>query len=121
MINFKEKVAAVLAGTIEGLTAEEIRDMIEIPADSKMGDYAFPCFKLAKVLRKAPPMIAQEIADKLKNGEAFEKVENVNAYVNMFLSRKVFMQELVAGVAADRERYGSSTMGQNRKVIVEFS
>ena len=110
MINFKEKIAAVLAEAIEGLAAEEIRDMLEIPTDSKMGDYAFPCFKLAKVLRKAPPMIAQGIAEKLQNNDIFEKVENVNAYVNMFLSRKVFMQELVSAVAADKERYGSSTM-----------
>lgn len=121
MINFKEKIAAVLAEAIEGLAAEEIRDMLEIPTDSKMGDYAFPCFRLAKVLRKAPPMIAQGIAEKLQNNDIFEKVENVNAYVNMFLSREVFMQELVSTVAADKERYGSSTMGQNRKVIVEFS
>lgn len=121
MINFKEKIAEVLIEAIEGLTLEEIRDMIEIPADSKMGDYAFPCFKMAKVLRKAPPMIAQGIAEKLQGNEIFDKVENVNAYVNMFLSRKVFMQELVTGVAADKERYGSSTVGQNRKVIVEFS
>lgn len=121
MINFKEKIAAVLAEAMEGLAADEIRDMLEIPTDSKMGDYAFPCFKLAKVLRKAPPMIAQGIAEKLQNNDIFEKVENVNAYVNMFLSRKVFMEELVSAVAADKERYGSSTMGQNRKVIVEFS
>lgn len=121
MINYKEKIAAVLAGTVEGLTAEEIRDMVEIPADSRMGDYAFPCFKLAKVLRKAPPTIAQGIAEKLQGNELFEKVENVNAYVNMFLSRKVFLHELVSGVASAKERYGSSDIGQNRKVIVEFS
>lgn len=121
MINYKEKIAAVLAETIEGLTAEQIRDMIEIPADSKMGDYALPCFRLAKALRKAPPMIAQSISEKLQGNELFEKTENVNAYVNMFLSRKVFMKDLVCSVAADKDRYGSSTMGQNRKVIVEFS
>ncbi len=121
MINFKEKISAALAGAIEGLTAEEIREMIEIPTDSRMGDYAFPCFKLAKVMRKAPPMIAQAIAEKLQGNELFEKVENVNAYVNMFLSRKVFLRETVAGVAAEKDRYGSSTIGNNRKVIVEFS
>jgi len=121
MINFKDRIAALLAEAVEELTAEEIRDMIEIPADSKMGDYAFPCFKLAKVMRKAPPMIAQGIAEKLQAAALFEKVENVNAYVNMFLSRKVFLQELTAGVTAEKERYGSSDIGQNRKVIVEFS
>ncbi len=121
MINIKEQLAAALAGAIEGLTAEEIKDMLEIPADSKMGDYAFPCFKLAKVLRKAPPMIAQGVAEKLQGNELFAKVESVNAYVNMFISRKFFMHELVSGVAADKGRYGSSDIGQNRKVIVEFS
>lgn len=121
MINIKEQIAAVLAEAIEGLSADEIKDMIEIPTDSKMGDYALPCFKLAKVLRKAPPMISQGIAEKLQDEELFAKVENVNAYVNMFISRKFFMHELISGVAVDKERYGSSTIGQNRKVIVEFS
>lgn len=121
MIDFKEKIASILVGAVEGLSQEEIKQMIEIPTDSKMGDYAFPCFKLAKVLRKAPPMIAQGIAEKLNGNEAFEKVENVNAYVNMFLSRKVFMKELVTGVATEKDNFGRSDIGQNRKVIVEFS
>jgi len=121
MINYKEKIAAILVEAVEGLTAEEIKEMIEIPADSKMGDYAFPCFKLAKVMRKAPPMIAQAIAEKLQGSELFEKVENVNAYVNMFLSRKVFVKEVVSSVAVEKDRFGSSDIGQNRKVIVEFS
>ncbi|MDD4122621.1 MAG: arginine--tRNA ligase, partial [Eubacteriales bacterium] len=77
MINFKEEIAALLNETIDGLSAGEIMDMIEIPTDSKTGDYAFPCFKLAKLLRKAPPMIAQGIAEKLQGSELFDKVENV--------------------------------------------
>ncbi|MBR0597051.1 arginine--tRNA ligase [Sinanaerobacter chloroacetimidivorans] len=121
MINFKEKIAALLAEAVEGLSAEEIKDMLEIPTDSKMGDYAFPCFKLAKALRKAPPIIAQDIAAKLKEQDLFERVENVNAYVNMFLSRKFFMKELLTAVTAEKENYGSSDVGKNRKVIVEFS
>lgn len=121
MINFKEKIAALLVETVEGLTVEEIRDMIEIPTDSKMGDYAFPCFKLAKLLRKAPPMIAQGIAEKLQGGEIFDKVENVNAYVNMFLSKNIFMKELLANVADKKDRFGSTNIGDGRKIIVEFS
>ena len=121
MINFKEKIAEILASAVEGLTLEEITDMIEVPSDSKMGDYAFPCFKLAKAMRKAPPMIAQGIGEKLKDDPMFEKVESVNAYVNMFVARGAFVKELVSGVAAEQDRFGSSDMGQNRKVIVEFS
>lgn len=121
MINFKEKIAEILAEAVEGLTQDEIRDMLEIPADNKMGDYAFPCFKLAKVMRKAPPMIAQGIAEKLQGNELFAKVEAVNAYVNMFLSRDYFVKNLVSSVAAEKDRFGSSDIGQGRKVIVEFS
>lgn len=121
MIDFKEKIADLLAAHIQGLEAEEIKNMIEIPGDSKMGDFAFPCFRLAKVLRKAPPAIAGEIAEKLQGNTFFAKVENINAYVNMFLSRDVFIKELTGTVAADKDQYGSSDLGQNRKVIVEFS
>lgn len=121
MIDFKEKIAALLADKIEGLTKDEIQDMLEIPADNKLGDYAFPCFRLAKTMRKAPAAIAQTIAEKLAGEPLFSKVENVNAYVNMFMSREVFVKEVVAEVVKEKDRYGSSNVGQNRKVIVEYS
>lgn len=121
MIDFKEGIAQLLSKYIEGLELEQIKDMIEIPTDSKMGDYAFPCFRLAKTLRKAPPAIAEELAGKLQEDSLFAKVENVNAYVNMFLSREAFMKELTTVVAKEKDRFGSSDVGQNRKVIVEFS
>ena len=59
--------------------------MIEVPQDSKLGDYAFPCFRLAKVMRKAPAMIATGIAEQLGGDALFAKVESVNAYVNICL------------------------------------
>lgn len=55
MINYKEEIAKILADADIGLSFDEIKEIVEVPSDSKMGDYAFPCFKLAKVLRKAPP------------------------------------------------------------------
>ena len=58
MVNFKEEIAKLIAEQVSGLDLFEIQEMIEVPQDSKMGDYAFPCFKLAKTLRKAPPLIA---------------------------------------------------------------
>ena len=75
MISYREKIADILAPQIEGLEKDEIMSMIETPADSKMGDYAFPCFKLAKLLRKAPPMIAKSIAEAVADDPLFEKVE----------------------------------------------
>lgn len=121
MISYKEKIADVLAPQIEGLEKEKILSMIETPADSSMGDYAFPCFKLAKVLRKAPPMIAKSIAEAVKDEDIFEKVENVNAYVNMFISRKEFAAAVAGEVIRKGDDYGRSDLGQGRKVIVEYS
>ena len=121
MINYKLKIAEILAEAVEGLTAEEIVKMIEIPTDSKMGDYAFPCFRLAKLLRKAPPMIAKDIAEKISGNEIFAKAENVNAYVNMFVSREAFLQNVVTDAVEKGDDFGKSTIGDNRKVIVEYS
>ncbi len=121
MISYKEKIADILAPQIDGLEKEEIMNMIEAPADSKMGDYAFPCFKLAKILRKAPPMIAKSIAEAIADEAVFEKVESVNAYVNMFISRKEFAEAVVSEVIEKGDDYGRSDMGGGKKVIVEYS
>ena len=121
MVNYKEQIAKILFDAEIGLTLEEIMEIVEVPADSKMGDYAFPCFKLAKVLRKAPPMIAKDIAEKIKDNEIFEKAESVNAYVNMFVSKKNFMENLLPEVIEAGADYGKSNLGAGKKVIVEYS
>ena len=121
MISYKEKIADILALQIEGLEKEEIMSMIETPADSKMGDYAFPCFKLAKILRKAPPLIAKTIAEAIKDDAVFSDVQNVNAYVIMFISREAFADAVVSEIIEKKDDYGRSDMGQGKKVIVEYS
>ena len=121
MINYKEQIAKILVEAEIGLSLEEIKEIIEVPSDSKMGDYAFPCFKLAKVLRKAPPMIAKDIAAKIADNALFEKVESVNAYVNMFLSRDAFMDHVVSEIVKTGKNYGRSEMGKGKKIIVEYS
>ena len=121
MLNYVEKIADLIAPQVEGLEKEEILGMIETPADSKMGDYAFPCFKLAKILRKAPPIIAKGIAEAIKDDPVFEKVEQVNAYVNMFVSKEEFAQGVVVEAIEKGDDFGKSDIGANRPVIVEYS
>ena len=121
MKDYRQLIAEIIAPCVEGLEASEIREMVEVPADSKMGDYAFPCFKLAKLLRKAPPLIAKSIAEQIASDEIFEKVESVNAYVNMFISRDAFIDDVVKEVIAKGDAFGSSDIGAGRKVIVEYS
>lgn len=121
MINYKEKIAEIIAPHVEGLETADILDMIEIPADSNMGDYAFPCFKLAKVLRKAPPLIAAGITESISENEIFSDVQQVNAYVNMFVDKEMMAQQVVSQVIAEGRGYGRSHVGEGKKVIVEYS
>lgn len=121
MVNFKEEIAKLIAAEVTDLELSEIQSMIEVPQDSKMGDYAFPCFKLAKVMRKAPPLIAKNIAEKIADNEIFEKVEQVNAYVNMFISKEEFVKDVVEDVLEKGEGFGRSEIGGGKTVIVEYS
>lgn len=121
MVNFKEEIGKLIAEQVDGLTLEEVQSMIEVPQDTKMGDYAFPCFKLAKLMRKAPPLIAKNIAQAISGSPMFEKVEQVNAYVNMFISREEFAYDVVGAVLSEGEDYGKSDIGQGKPVIVEYS
>jgi len=121
MIDYKENIAEILSPHIEGLDSRELRDMIEVPTDDKMGDYAFPCFRLAKILRKAPPVIAKELAAALQGESIFASVEPVNAYVNMFISREAFAESLVSDVIKEGDMFGHSDIGAGKRVIVEYS
>jgi arginyl-tRNA synthetase len=121
MIDYKENIAEILSPHIEGLDSGELRNMIEVPTDDKMGDYAFPCFRLAKILRKAPPVIAKELAAALQGESIFASVEPVNAYVNMFISREAFAESLVSDVIKEGDMFGHSDIGAGKRVIVEYS
>ena len=121
MVDFKKIIADEIYDEALGLSVEDIMALIEIPSDEKMGDYAFPCFRLAKALRKAPQMIAADIAGRIAGNEAFAKVENVNAYVNFFIDRAYFAGQVVEEVNEEGKMYGRSDEGAGRTVIVEYS
>ncbi|SDK77317.1 arginine--tRNA ligase [Natronincola ferrireducens] len=121
MIDFKQEVAEALKQYIPDLEVSEILSMIEIPPNTNMGDYAFPCFRLAKTFRKAPPLIATEIVKALEGNKAFQKVEQAGGYVNFFIHKAVFVEKTLKEVLEKQELYGSSDLGKDKTVIVEFS
>lgn len=121
MINFKKEIAQALVDKTGQLELNQVMEMIEIPPNPQMGDFAFPCFKLAKEFRKAPNIISQEIAEKLGGIELFEKVENAAAYVNFFINKSIFAKSVIGEVFDKKENFGASDMGENKKVIVEYS
>lgn len=120
MVNYKERIAEIISSKIDALLLEDAIELLEIPQDSKMGDYAFPCFRLAKVMRKAPQMIAADITESIKGESLFSDVQQVNAYVNMFLSKEGYIKSTLEE-AIDGENFGKSSMGERKTVIVEYS
>ena len=100
---------------------EEIAAALEIPKKTDMGDFAFPCFKLAKVFRKAPNMIAEELTAQIneKGYDIFDKVVNVGAYINFFLAKEAFAKEIMNTV--DTPDFGQGTEGEGKTVCIDYS
>lgn len=119
MINFKEEVKEIILGFDTGLTEKEISDLIEIPPNSDMGDYAFPVFKLAKTFRKAPNLIAEELAKKEFSNENIKKIANVGPYVNFFVDNSKLVESVLTETVKDD--FGSSHIGVGKNVVFDFS
>lgn len=120
MKDYKEIIAEKLEGKELGLSKDEIYQLIEIPPQENMGDYSFPCFQLAKTLRKNPAQIATELASTL-DLEDFAEVKNVGPYINFFLDRKNFENQVINTIIEKKENFGKSEMGKGKTAIVEFS
>ena len=121
MQDFKVAIANCLKEKIEDLTLEEIVALIEVPPNKEMGDYAFPCFKLAKVFRKAPNMIAAELAETIEAKGEISKVMPLGGYVNFFVNKSQLAESVIKDVLTKKENYGHSDLGQNKAVVIDFS
>ncbi|MGO3018541.1 MAG: arginine--tRNA ligase [Anaerococcus sp.] len=120
MKDFKESIAKQIEKLDIGLDYQAIYKIIELPKTNDMGDYAFPCFVLAKTLRKNPAIIAEELASKLEV-EGIEKIENVNAYINFFVDRQAVQESVLNEIIEKKEDYGKSKLGEGKNQLVEFS
>ena len=85
-----------------------------------MGDFAFPCFQLSKVMRKAPNMISEELKSKI-NIEGFEKVECLGPYLNFFVDKSELLKQTIEKILSEEEKLWSSKIGEGKNVIVEYS
>ena len=121
MQDFKIAIAECLKEKIEDLTLEEITALIEVPPNKEMGDYAFPCFRLAKVFRKAPNMIAQDIAESIEAKGEISKVMPMGGYVNFFVNKSQLAESVIKDVLTKKEKYGHSDLGQDKAVVIDFS
>lgn len=119
MIDFKN----IVANEIKKVTnIENIYEYIEVPANKDMGDYSLPCFKLAKKLKKAPQMIANDIKEKLKiNGEIVSKVEVVNGYLNFYINPLAIAGTVLQEFDTKKESFGDSKIGNNKTIVIDYS
>ena len=119
-MNTKQLIANELASVIESLDQEAILNLLEQPKNSDMGDIAFPAFTLAKVERKAPQMIAADIAEKI-NSQAFEKVVATGPYVNFFLDKNAISAQVLQAVITEKEHYADQNIGKQENVVIDMS
>ena len=121
MIDFKDKIAEETSKVLE-FTKEELKEYIEIPKDTKMGDYALPCFKLAKEMKKSPVIIANEIKEKIELPNKYiSKIEAVNGFLNIFINNEILIENVLDEMESKKENYGSSNIGNGKNIIVEYS
>ncbi len=120
MINFKNIIANAISKVVN-INETEIEMSIEKPKGSENGDYAFPCFRLAKELHKAPQMIANDIKENIKVDEnQITKIEVVGGYLNFFINKEILVEEVLNEMSEDKE-YGKSTIGNGKNIVIDYS
>ena len=120
MIDFKKKIAEEISKTVN-IEKEEIETYIEKPIDNKNGDYAFPCFRLAKELKKAPPIIANEIKEKIElDTSIIEDVQVVGGYLNFYINKETITKEVLKEISKT-EKYGKTNIGNGKNIVVDYS
>ncbi|MGF3194817.1 arginine--tRNA ligase [Facklamia sp. P13055] len=120
MLVKKQIVETLYPVLSEHLTQEQIENLIEQPNNNEHGDYAFPVFSLAKIFRKAPHQIAEEVAKKIDTS-AFEKVQVVGAYINFYIKRDDLASKVLKEVLEQGESYGQTDIGKGGNVPIDMS
>ena len=119
-MDFLQWIAAAIAAVTE-LSAADAAAWMETPPNPEMGDYAFPCFRLAKTMHKAPAAIASELADAIALPAFVERAEAAGPYLNFYISKAALGEAVLTRVFAEGERYGGSDMGGKRNICIDYS
>lgn len=114
----KNQIIELISNAAE-LDKETVANILEIPPKADMGDYAFPCFQLAKTLRKAPPIIAAEIGEKIGNVDIIDRLEVKGAYLNFFLKKEMFVKSMIDNASVDN--FGASSIGNGKTICIDYS
>lgn len=118
-MDYKKYIAGKI--NMQGTDESEIESSIALPPNSEMGDYALPCFKFAKILRKSPVVIAQELAQSISPDGVIAEVTAVNGYLNFKINKSGLALGVLTEIDARGERYGSSDIGTGKTVCIDYS
>ncbi|GKX30305.1 arginine--tRNA ligase [Vallitalea longa] len=116
-MEFEKIVVKILKNVIVDLSEKEINDLIEIPSNPEMGDFAFPCFKLAKIFRKAPNMIASEVGEKIGPSEYFSNIKIIGAYINFYVNKKKYVESVLTNQKLDEKL----DIGKGKTIVLDYS
>ncbi len=118
-MDYKKYIADKLR--VEGMSSDELYDLIALPPNTEMGDYALPCFKLAKLLRKSPVSIAEGLRDSLTADDVLSEVTAVNGYLNFKINKGDFVRATLDKILSEKEGYGSSKEGEGKTICLDYS
>lgn len=118
-MEYQKKIAKAINRELD-INLEIIEGFIEIPHRREMGDFAFPCFKLAKIIRQEPNIIAKSLKEKLEI-DGFERIENLGAYVNFFIDKNMFIKGVLEKIIKEGNNYGNSNIGEGKCICIEYS
>lgn len=118
-MDYKIEIAKLIK--IENVSYEEILPLVVAAKDTALADYAFPCFKFAKTLRKSPVIIANEVVSQIEKPDFIESVEAVNGYVNFKLSKCNFVKQVIDNAFDKGEHYGDSNEGNGKTICIDYS
>ena len=118
-MDYKRYIAERLK--VEGVSEEEIAESVAVPPDTEMGDYALPCFRFAKTMRKSPVQIAQELQSRYPVDGVISEVSAVNGYLNFKVDRKALARDVLTRISDERERYGASATGGGKVICLDYS
>ncbi len=119
MLDFKERISKELEN-VTNINKEELKTYIETPKDSKNGDYSFPCFRLAKELKKAPQIIANDIKENINlENTGIEKVEVVGGFLNFFVNKKILIEEVLEWV--EKQEHKKLKIGEGKNIVIDYS
>ncbi len=118
-MDYKKHIADKI--NVEGVSKEEIYETIALPPNTEMGDYALPCFKFAKVMRKSPVMIAEQLKKEIATDEVISEVSAVNGYLNFKINKNAFVQATLDKILTQKDAYGASDEGEGKTICIDYS